>query len=389
MSSGPSTKGPRLWLQPERANSNGSLERSRWVIRDGSLKRSTGCFADDVAGAEKALARYIAQKHQPRRQKSDPSLTLIVDVLNIYAQDVAPAHARPSETASRLARLASWWGSPTSAARDARKRGGRVFELSGYVSDIDASTCQAYCVFVGAQRSASRDLELLRAACNHANGQRVLDGVVKVWLPPKSEPRQRWLTRSEVAGLLWAAWKSTRKANGRSGTIDDWHSRRHLARFILLAVYTGSRKQDVLNASFEQHPDRGYIDLDRGVWIRKATSKATTKKRQTPIPLPQSLLAHLRRWKRSGQVFAVEYNGKPVSRIDKAFRAVVAECGLGKDVIPHALRHTGVTWGMQAGMDLWDASGYFGMTTQVLTDVYGHHHPDHLREAAAKMGRKR
>ena len=60
----------------------------------------------------------------------------------------------------------------------------------------------------------------------------------------------------------------------------------------------------------------------------------------------------------------------------------------GLAYIPHALRHTGVTWGMQAGMDLWDASGYFGMSTQTLLSVYGHHHPDHLRSAASKMARR-
>lgn len=187
--------------------------------------------------------------------------------------------------------------------------------------------------------------------------------------------------------MVWAAWRSRRSANGRSAAEDAWHTRRHLARFILLAVYTGSRKQDVLNASFVQQPDRGFIDVDRGVWIRKAPVKSATKKRQTAIPLPGRLLAHLRRWKRLGQTFAVEFHGRPVQNIGKAFRELVNDCGLGPDVIPHALRHTGVTWGMQAGMDLWDASGYFGMTVQVLTEVYGHHHPDHLRSAAEKMGR--
>jgi len=155
-----------------------------------------------------------------------------------------------------------------------------------------------------------------------------------------------------------------------------------------MALYTGSRKQDVLNAAFVQSPGHGFIDLDRGVWIRKARVKAMTKKRQPAIPLPERLLAHLRRWQRNGQTFVVEFNGQPVTEINKAFRALATDCGFGSDVIPHALRHTGVTWGMQAGMDIWDAAGYFGMTVQMLTDVYGHHHPDHLRGAAEKMGRR-
>lgn len=259
--------------------------------------------------------------------------------------------------------------------------------LTGFVSDINASNCHAYLSFVGATRSASRDLELLRAALRHAREQRILEGTVKVTLPPKSKPRERWLTRSEVAKLVWTAWRGGRSANGRSRQEDNWHMRRHLARFILLAVYTGSRRGDVLNASFVQSTTHGFIDLERGVWTRKAASKAATKKRQTTIPLPPSLLAHLRRWRRSGQIFAVEFNGKKVGNVSKAFRALVVECGLDAEVIPHALRHTGVTWAMQNGVELWEASGYFGMSVQTLMDVYGHHHPDYLRGAAAKMMR--
>lgn len=386
MSVGPIGKGPRLYLQPERKNGNGSLEAARWVIRDGNSKRSTGCAIGDVEGAEKALADYIAEKHDPRLNVGRPSHVLIVDVLNVYARDVVPGHSRPEETASKIARLAFWWGAPGTSGRKAL---GPAPLLTGYVSDISPANCRAYVSFVGAQRSASRDLEILRAALRHANKHRILDSVVHVTLPPKSLPRQRWLTRSEVAKLVWTAWRGGRSANGRSGQGDDWHMRRHLARFILIAAYTGSRRQDVLNASFVRHPDHGFIDLERGVWMRKPASKAETRKRQTAIPLPTSLLAHLRRWRRSGQTFAVEFNGRRVDSISKSFRALVKECDLDAEVIPHALRHTGVTWAMQNGVELWEAAGYFGMSVKVLIDVYGHHHPDHLKGAAASMGKRR
>jgi hypothetical protein len=41
---------------------------------------------------------------------------------------------------------------------------------------------------------------------------------------------------------------------------------------------------------------------------------------------------------------------------------------------------------MQAGVDKWEASGFLGMTIQMLDRVYGHHHPDHLRNAARAIG---
>ena len=52
--------------------------------------------------------------------------------------------------------------------------------------------------------------------------------------------------------------------------------------------------------------------LDRQIWRERET-----KKRKPAIRLPDALVAHMRRWRRN-QLFAVEWNGKPVERIDKA-----------------------------------------------------------------------
>ena len=40
---------------------------------------------------------------------------------------------------------------------------------------------------------------------------------------------------------------------------------------------------------------------------------------------------------------------------------------------------------MQLGVPIWDAAGFLGMTRETLEKVYGHHHPDHLRSAAAAL----
>jgi integrase len=77
----------------------------------------------------------------------------------------------------------------------------------------------------------------------------------------------------------------------------------------------------------------------------------------------------------------VEWNGEPVQSVDKAFANVVADAGLGNDVTPHVLRHTAATWLMQAGTDMWEAAGYLGMTIEMLSQRYGHHHPNHLAGA--------
>lgn len=162
-----------------------------------------------------------------------------------------------------------------------------------------------------------------------------------------------------------------------------------MARFILVGLYTGTRASTVCGAALQPTIGRGWVDVERGVFYRRAERERETKKRKPSIPLPPELHGHLRRWKRRGQRFAVEWNSEPVTSIKKAFRAVVKDAGLGPDVTPHVLRHTAATWLMQAGTDPWEAAGFLGMTVETLMSRYGHHHPDYLSGARGAFSRHR
>ncbi len=83
----------------------------------------------------------------------------------------------------------------------------------------------------------------------------------------------------------------------------------------------------------------------------------------------------------------VEFNGKPVS-VKKGFKTAVRLALLPGKVTPHALCHTAATWLMQRGVPIWEAAGFLGMSSEVLQDTYGHHHPDRLQGAAATIGQK-
>jgi hypothetical protein len=100
---------------------------------------------------------------------------------------------------------------------------------------------------------------------------------------------------------------------------------RHLARFILLGLYTGTRHAAVCSAALMPAIGRGHVDLERGVFYRRAQDARETKKRQPPVRLPDRLLAHLRRWQRLGiaEHAVVEWNGKPVRSVRKAFATAV------------------------------------------------------------------
>lgn len=251
----------------------------------------------------------------------------------------------------------------------------------------------------GGAGGARRDLENLRAAINHHARQNLHRAVITVTLPPKGRARDRWLERSEAARLLWAAWRHREEQTihrGKNKGIKiktGKYTLRHLARFVLIGLYTGTRAAAIAAASPKREEGRAYVDLRAGIYYRLARGKRATNKRQPPAPLPDRLLAHMRRWvdKKIITTCFVEWNGKPVKSVKNAFARAVEVAGLDLtdgNVTAHTLRHTAATWLMQRGVDPWEAAGFLGMSVKVLIETYGHHHPNHMRGAADAITRK-
>ncbi len=379
-------KGARLWPEPEERDHEGRLvRRATWVIRDGSRKIRTGCARADREGAERALAEYIAKKYTvPRDRGRHPSEILVLDVLNIYLLDKAPKHSDPTITKARIMMLAEWWGDKT-------------------LAEVNGTTCREYVAHRIAQprrasrpdvtgnpprmvtaAGARRELEDMRSAINYHRTEGLCSEVVGVALPDKSDPREDWLTRSEAARLIWAAWRARQKMGEG---ITDRDVGRHLARFILVGVYTGTRHGAICSAALTPAVGRGYVDTDNGVFYRRRQGTRQTNKRQPPVRLSVRLLAHLRRWKRLGiaRHAVVEWNGKPVVSVRKSFAAAARSAKIDRHITPHICRHTAATWAMQEGSDLWQAAGYLGMSPELLQRVYGHHHPDFQSDVAARI----
>src|SRR5450631_3829377 len=174
------SKGARLWLRKRRGR------RPVWVIRDGGGQKGTGCAAHDIVGAERALATYIAGKHirTLRRGSRDPDQIPVADVLTAYLTDIVPGHSRPKETKGRIAALDSFFG-------------------DRMLSYVTGETCRAYAAQRSTDAAARRELEDLRAAINHHRREGLCSKVVEVVLPAAAAPRERWLTRSEAARLVW------------------------------------------------------------------------------------------------------------------------------------------------------------------------------------------
>lgn len=371
-------KGARLWLRPARRKGGRIIAHAVWIIIDGGRHIATGCLKAQAGEAEKRLAAYIADKYHPSRHARDIDQIDIADVLSIYLEDCGPRMVDQPKLERCIGRLNDYWGGKT-------------------LSQVSAAECRAYAYSRGKTGGTRTDLETLRAAINHHAKENLHYGTVRLTLPPKGPPRDRWLTRDEAAALVWACWRyreiQTVHRGRQKGQLITTEKRplRHLARFILIGLYTGTRASAIASASPYRDTGHSFVDLDQGIFYRLAIGRRATKKRQTPAPIPARLLAHMRRWVRRGIVTShfVEWQGAPVKSVKTGFRHAVSIAGLWGKVTPHTLRHTAATWLMQRGVPIWQAAGYLGMSPQMIERTYGHHHPDYMRGAAQAITSKR
>lgn len=331
------SKGPRLYLDPK---------RHQWVIRDGANFIRTGCSEGSRVKAEQFLASYIGQKHKPEPS----SAPMIADVLAAYGSEVAPEKKTARVIGYRITSLLKWWADKKT-------------------SDIGVRSCKAYAATKKPQAAAG-DLKVLKAAVMYWHKDSdygPLDTVPAFWRPADNPPKERWLTREEAARLLRAA-----------------KPYQHLRRMILLQLYTGSRPGVVLALKWDQ------IDFRSGYMARTPQGVAQDARKRAPkVRLGWRIMAHLKRWKRldGSQKYICRFQDRwhPEARAVRephtAWDKVVAAAGL-EGVTRHTLRHTRATWMMQAGVPIWEAAGFLGMTVKTLEKVYGHHSPDHQERAA-------
>lgn len=326
-------------------------DEGQWIIRDGASQHRTGLGLEQRGEAESALAAYLSTRRAPERcGPAHPSELTVGEVLSRYADDKGPTLAAPATLAYSIAALNPFWGDLTCDA-------------------VKGSTCRAY----GRSRDCApstvrRELGVLQAALNHAHGEGLLIHPVKVTLPDAGEPKDRWLTRSEAAGLLRAARRTP-----------------HLARFILLSLYTGRRMSAVLELTWTR------VDLEAGIIRFRAEGERESNKRRGRVRIARQLAAHLRRWQRLSprDTHVIAFRGKPVKSVKRAFADARTTAKLGPDVARHTLKHTAITWAVMNGAGIEDAAEYFDTSPATIRAHYWHHSPHHQDRALAIVERRR
>jgi len=313
------TKGARLWLRKRRGRA------AQWYILDHGREIRTGAREHDLGAAENALAHYLANKRRPQFGDGHPSHVLIADVLAKYGENHGPTTRRADLIGVAIGKLVEFFGDKT---------------LAG----ISSVTCNAYVRWrlqqVNArakkngkpikESTARGELVVLGAALRWCWKEGKIDRLIPISLPPQPGPRQRHLNRSEAAALLAGALGWDRRGVRHRTKIN-----RHLARFILIALYTGTRHDAILRLRWVPNTDSGWIDLVSGVMYRRALGAVDKGRRRPPVPITHRLLAHLWRWRRLTTTHVIEYAGRPInSKERRAWQTARVLAELGPDVTP-------------------------------------------------------
>ncbi|MAY29140.1 MAG: integrase [Aurantimonas sp.] len=255
------------------------------------------------------------------------------------------------------------------------------------LDEVTGYTCRQYAETRSTPSAARRELEDFRAGIRLYARDGLLRDHVVVTLPKKEESRLDFFTRDQVAALLWYCWRAREVQKGK---VTDKRHLRHVCRYILTAVYTGSRSARIWNASFTREAGRPWLDLDGGVYHRRAAGERATKKRAGTVRIPHRLLAHMRRWnagvmrqdiktkewRRVPAAYLVEWQGRPANPKKAVAKAMDAVFGADHPYVAHSFRHTCATWLMWSRADVGDIAAYLTMTREMVMEVYGHEHPD-------------
>jgi integrase len=203
-----------------------------------------------------------------------------------------------------------------------------------------------------------RDLSVLSAAIRYSDKQ----SPAVIEMPPAPPPKSRHLTREEYGDLRKAARKIP-----------------HLHLFVVLAYRTGGRASAVLELTWDR------VDFARGQ-IRLGLGERRAKGRAT-VPMTEDTAEILREAREAALTnYVIEYGGKRVKSVKRAFKAAVERAGLPVDTSPHVLRHSAAVHMAESGIPMAEIAQFLGHTSESVTfRTYARFSPTYLQQAAAAL----
>jgi integrase len=262
--------------------------------------------------------------------------------------------------------------------------------------------------------SASRRyLEDLSSVITCAVLYEIIKHKVTVHLPPKYDKRLAKFTMAEVRRLYRRAFYFQGMGWINRKPVQGLFTRRHLARFIFIAIMTGSRKDKIERVGFVDDGEGPWVELWETTELRthRITGERYTRKvwngiyhrlgddeiahdnKQAPsVPVHPNVAARFARWKAEGIAYPCAYpyhrDGIQEPRdVSDGMRAIFDEFfGEKNDAVIHTFRHTVATWMCAQGkLPMPAIAAYLGMSLETLVKIYAKHRDEDLDKIAGAI----
>ncbi len=209
-----------------------------------------------------------------------------------------------------------------------------------------------------------KGLTLMVAALNHVRKEGWIDTIPHIDKPEDSPARQNVLTEKQVKKLIGSAKES------------------HVRLFIMLAAYTLSRKQAILDLTWDR------VDLKNKLIDFNMPDTPQNSKRRIKIPIFSDVLYNALKeaYEVSTTDYVIEYGGSaPLFTVRLGFKAACRRAKI--EATPHVLRHTGASLLVSRGMSLEKVAKLLGDTIKTTEKNYVHLAPDYMKETGEELAR--
>lgn len=319
------------------------------------VRRTTG--TTDLRAAEALESKWRAEIYQQRHWGEQPkrSFEEVMTEFLRYAQ-----RQRSFETTQhRIRRLRKSFGG--FCMHDLKAK-----EIRAYIREREDDGVSPSTI--------NRELAAMSSAINHCNREHEweLPNPVKGRMVRESEGRERYLTYGEIGRLVTTARQQ------KNGDL--------LADFILLAVNTGCRRNEMLGLEW------GRVDLASDQPVLRLEGRHTKSGKRRTVPLNDEARNALMRRKAfcaahcpaSPWVFARASGERAVS-VRNGFIVACKRAGI-EDMRIHDLRHTAASWMITEGAPLEVVKELLGHSSITMTERYAHLAPHRVREAVNRLG---
>lgn len=423
-------KPPRVVIRKDRGGERGMA----YLAGDGP-KRSLGITGDNMAAAEVSATVSRITAEAAALGIYAPAQVPLKVVFEEYKKSTNPGHkgtvdqVRDHEQMKRrldrvLSKFDEWVGAGGTKIGDVKPRLCRMYDEWLQTQPAHPRGKGKRTLTVGSSRM---DLGFARAALNWYIFDQALSITSKFWIPLRPEPRQNWLTRRQIARLLWVcyrgytwdnlskSWVTEVAVDPTSGqTIkrrkvsEDFQdpgireSFRQAARAVLVLYYTGTRSTKACNLVWDESRYKGWIDPDRGLIKRSGvllSNNSNSKRKPKPAGtaiLPAALRHLARLWrKQDAKVGLLVGNTHVFRKADgsahdagsllRLMKQVGSRCDL-EDLIVHEFRHSTVTNCLRAGCSISDTAAFVDMSEEMVRTTYGHLAEEATLAGALAMG---